>query len=586
MRPLKFWLSLLFAFPVCLSCSSTLTAGEADVSRLLPESTVAYLEISNPTEILATVLDHPLNQHVQGMDVYKQATRTEQYRGFLTGRKFFEIQIGTEWRPAVEALTAGGIYVGFDAASQGAVLLVRAKDEATMENFRVRILELTRLNGGKSAPEDYRDVPVYRIEKNGGAVVGEWFVISNKPELGKRVLDGLLDGKVEENTAEAPGTLFANADFRSARASRNEDAQAWAFGNLQAVRDVRAGNKIFEGRAENPLVELLVGGIQSTLKHSPYVTSSLTVATSGLKLQFASPWQADWVPEERSYFFGPDNSGEAPVLPEVSETLLTFATYRDVSEMWLRAGDLFDEQMNDKLAEADSSLSTIFAGKDFAEEILGAFEPQMGLIVTRQDFDDVMPVPAIKLPAFALVMELREPETMRAELRRTFQSAVGFFNIVGAQNGNPQLEMDMQKEGDIDLITSRYLPEKKERDSTSARIIFNFSPSVGFSGSRFVLASTATLAQQLSAAPASEAGTGVNTGMALNAPVIGDALSDNREQLISQNMLSEGHSREEAEAAIDLLFEIVRGFKGAGLNLDREGDQLELTLSLDVNERP
>jgi len=565
-----------------------LSAAEIHATQLLPETTVGYVEVNDPASILATVLDHPLSDWIQNLEVFRKATESPGYRAYLAGRKFFEIQIGSEWRPAVESLYAGGVYAGFDAATQGGVLLIRGQDEATMENFRAKVLELTRLNGGESAtPDDYRGQSVYRIAGGGGAaVVRDWLVVTNKGDLGQKVLDFLLDADPHVAEPGSAGTLWENPEFKAARATQKPGSQAWAFINLQAIRDAGGAKKLFAGKTDNPLAELLVGGIQSTLQYSRFVTADLSVQTSGVSLQISTPWQADWIPESRTWYFGPDFAGSAPVLPEIPETLLTLGTFRDVSQMWLRAGDLFDEQVNDKIAEADSGLSTIFAGRDFGEEILGSFEPQIGLIVTRQNFADAKPVPTIKLPAFALVLRLRDPETMRSELRRTFQSAIGFFNIVGAQAGQPQLEMDMQKSGNVDLITSRYLPEKKDRDSTSAPIIFNFSPSTGFAGDRFVLASTAILAKQLSEAPALEPAAGVNTRVTLNAVVVGDALRDNREQLISQNMLQEGHSREEAEAAIDLVFQIVRCFKGAGINLGVEGDQLALKLTLDVNENP
>ncbi len=566
-----------------------LQAADVHPSQLLPETTVGYIEITKPAEVLATVIDHPISTHIQGMDVYDQAIQSEAYRSYLTGRKFFEIQIGAEWRPAIEALTAGGLSAGYDAATQGGVLLVRGKDEATMENFRAKILEMTRLNGGDSSkPDNYRDVDVYKIQKGGAAVVGEWLVLTNNGELGKKMLDRLLDSDDQAADAEVAGTLSANAQFKAARKTRGADSEVWGFGDLQAVRDAGGAKKVFEEKAENPLAELLIGGIQSTLQKSPYFTLDLSVAQSGLDLNLTTPWQADWVPEERAYFFGPENSGSAPALPEVPGTLMTLSTYRNVSEMWLRAGDLFEEQVNDKMAEAEGVLSTVFAGKDFGEEILGSLAPEIGIVVTRQNFDEVKPVPAIKLPAFAMVMRLKDPETMHAELRRTFQSAIGFFNIIGAQEGGrPQLEMDMKKNGDIDLITSRYVAEKKDRDSTSAHIIFNFSPSVGFAGDRFVLSSTAELARQLSEAPQSRpADARVNTAVTLHAAAIGEALTDNREQLVSQNMLEEGHSREEAEAAIGLLFELVRCFNGAGLTLERGEGTLVLKVTLEVNENP
>ena len=586
MRSALIQLFTAFGVVTALCPSLILQADEPHASQLLPNTTVAYLEIAQPVTILNTVLDHPLNQRIQEMEVYKKAQISEGFRGFLTGRKFFELQIGADWRPAIEALTAKGIYIGYDVATKGAVLLVRGKDEATMENFRAKILEMTRLSGGeKGEPVEHRDLLIYRLENGGAAVFRDWLVVTNKSELGKSVVDRLLDnaeGKIAQDDA---ASLAGNTDFQAALKTRRMDSNAWGFANLNAVREAGGVKKAFEDKAENPLAELLFGGLQSTLKHSPYITADLTVASGGVALQFSTPWQADWIPEEREYYFGPDNAGSAPSLPEVPGTLMTLATYRDISQMWLRAGDLFDEQTNDNLAEADSNLSTVFAGRDFGEEILGSLAPEIGLMVVRQSFENKTPVPAIKLPAFALVMKLRDPDSMRPELRRTFQSAIGFFNIVGAQQGNPQLEMDMLKNGDVDLITSRYLPEKKDKDSTSAPIIFNFSPSVGFVGDRFVLSSTADLARQLSEVPGTESlETGVNTSLQLFVPAISESLADNREQLISQNMLQEGHSREEAEAAIGLLFEIVRSFKGAAMNLERTGQQLSLGLSLEVNE--
>ena len=47
---------------------------------------------------------------------------------------------------------------------------------------------------------------------------------------------------------------------------------------------------------------------------------------------------------------------------------------------------------------------------------------------------------------------------------------LGFFNIVGAMNGQPQLEMDMEKDAEVQYITSRFLPTDDNRDSQDAAI--------------------------------------------------------------------------------------------------------------------
>ncbi len=556
-----------------------IAVGEAQEMRpetLLPRSTVIYVAIDSPSALLASVLDHPISKQIQSLDVYQKATQSQGYRNFLTGRKFFELQVGAEWRAAIEALSAKGVYAAFDPETNGGVVLVRGKDEETMENFRMKILELSRLNGNEVREvKDYQGITVYQLPEGGAATYKDWLIVTNKGDLGKAVLDRFV-----ASADEKPESLADNPVFQQASQSRAA-SQIWSFVDLAAIRSRGGAQKLFEGQAENPLAELIAGGIQSVLQHADWLCSDVTVAESGLTWNIASPLSVDWIPEPRQYYFGPANTGLAPALPNVKETLFTLAAYRDVSAMWVRAGDLFNEQMNDKLAEADAGLSTIFAGRDFGEEILGSFAPEMGVVVVRQDFTNARPTPALKLPAFALVLKLKDPDTMRGELRRTFQSAIGFFNIVGAQNGQPQLEMDMQKVGETDLITSRYLPEKKNQDSTSAPIIFNFSPSVSFTGDRFVLASTSKLAEELGTAPL-KAASGANTSIDLNADVLREALVDNREQLISQNMLEEGHSREEAEAAIGLLLEVMKNFKGAGLELKAENERLNLQFTIET----
>ncbi|MEM1069246.1 MAG: hypothetical protein AAGI63_10145 [Planctomycetota bacterium] len=173
---------------------------------------------------------------------------------------------------------------------------------------------------------------------------------------------------------------------------------------------------------------------------------------------------------------------------------------------------------------------------------------------------------------------------MTRELRRIFQSLVGFLNVIGAMNGQNQLEMDMDKiGGHAELVTTQFVPESDEEESTEAGVIFNFSPSVGFSGERFVVASTAELARLLVEAKSSEAASLVdNTRGSLNARVLQQVLADNREQLIAQNMLEDGNSREEAEAVIELVLQVMGYFDGMTMRLTPAEDMLEASFQVQV----
>jgi len=554
--------------------------GQATAEHLFPQSTIAFASFPDPPAALSIILDHPLRQKVEGMDAWQQATQQQQYRAFLTGRKMFEIQMDRDWRAAVEALSAGGIAVGFDPATEGVAAVMRGSDAEVMETFRAKLLELLRLNQDLDVGE-YRGITTYQLDRNksGVAVVKDWLVITNKGELGKFIIDRILD------EAGAEDSLASNPQFQAAVKDRSPDAALWGFLDVETMRQVPNISEALERQSENPGVELILGGIQSAFRETPWLSAEITLSPEHAGLSFTTPLESDWIPEERVWFFGPDANGKAPRLPELDGTLMTLAAYRNVSEMWMRAGDLFDENMNDQLAEADSSLTTLFAGRDFGEDILGSFEPEIGFIAARQSFEDILPSPAIRLPSFALVLRMREPETMARELRRTFQSMIGFFNVIGAMEGRPQLEMDMEQIDDAQLVTSFYVPEEDERESTRAGILFNFSPSVAFRGDYCVVSSTADLARELSTAKddGNRVHETANTLINLNADVLRDVLHNNREQLISQNMLEDGNTRDEAAAQIDLLLELIGYLKSGGLTLNSLDQRLQLQFDLTLD---
>jgi hypothetical protein len=248
---------------------------------------------------------------------------------------------------------------------------------------------------------------------------------------------------------------------------------------------------------------------------------------------------------------------------------------------------LLSEQANEELAKADSGLSTLFSGKDFGEDILGAFRPEVQIVVARQAFAEGQPAPAIKLPAFGWVAELKDPAMMQPELRRTFQNLIGFFNVVGAMNGQPQLELDVEKTGEAEFVTATHLADPNAKDPGALKINYNFSPSIAFAGNRFVLASTKALAHSLATASATKERPGdkahiVNTDAVLHLDVLRHILADNRAQLVAQNMLAEGHTKDEAETAIDVLLKLVGWFDQLVLSLDTTPSELHATVNVSI----
>lgn len=206
----------------------------------------------------------------------------------------------------------------------------------------------------------------------------------------------------------------------------------------------------------------------------------------------------------------------------------------------------------------------------------------MQIVGRVQDFSEALPQPAIKLPEFALQFRMKTPGETAPQFRRVFQSLVGFLNVVGASEGKPPLDLNTERVGDAQMVTTKYLPVRGEEERLDAKVQFNFSPTLAFAGDRMIIASTTSLAREMVTSvqsPQEHSDVRSNTSLRFEVTALQKILQANRTQLVASNMLKKGHSKAAAEGEIDMLLELV-GFLGA-FQLDL--DVTETTMTLDAS---
>lgn len=572
------WASLLMAMP-----ARTVRGQTPSVADLLPPTVVLYAEIPRPKELLGTVLNHPLRASLEASPTVQRILHDPQTNivPLRAAVIVAELHLGKTWREAFESTLGGGLAIAVDAPTQGVAILAKAANIEALDSTRRAFLHMAREEAKRQGHPDpveereYRGIKAYKLDQSRFATFGEWLLVTNKDELGKAILDRHLDNA-------GPG-LSSQERFRQARTLAGAAPQVWAYADLESLRDAGVAKELLGGRADNPAAELLLGGVLGILNHAPIVAATLNLDADKLQMHVISPNDPAWISPEREYYFGAGGAGTAPPLLAPAESVLSLSAYRDISSMWLHGSDLFDKETNDKLAEADSNLATLFSGRDFGEEILGAIHPQVQVVVTRQSHAEDAPRPAIKLPAFALVAQLKQPDTMQRELRRTFQSLIGFLNVVSAMNGQPQLDLGEEAVDGQKLVTATFVPEVDRPADEEAKIQFNFSPCLAFAGDRVIVSSTLGLAKNLVALTASPAGateaTPCNTQARTDFAALRAILQDNRRHLIAQNMVEKGHSREEAEVEIDSLVGLLDLVDDLGLRFSAT-DQMRLEIGL------
>lgn len=562
------------------------SAGGITSAELFPASTIAYAEAKDLPSAIELIRNHPFKERVFALPAYDVAMKAGSLSQLTTGVAGFEAMMGMPWHEAIATLSDGGISIGLD--SSGAVtLLIKSSDEETLTKFRQLLLAfLPKEEGSSSAQEvDYRGVNAYELRGVVLAQMDTFLMLTNRPEMGRTIVDQYID-RTPQSLATLPNFQKSQQPLASKEPSGGLKLVS-AYLDLNAVRASGIAKDLFEERIDNVVGEIVLGGVLTNLRHSPFVTVSVNLGETGIALRLASPHEQAWE-SPREYHFGEGEVATAPPLIELQNRLFAVSAHRDMSQMWLRNGDFLSAKAVDGMAKADAQFGVFFSGRDFGEDILGSFDSGIQMVGRVQDFGDRRPQPAIKLPEFALVFQMKDAEKTQPEMRRTFQSFIGFLNVTGSMEGRPQLDLGMETvksdAGDGQLYTATFVASQDERDSMAAPMQFNFSPTLAFAGDRIVFSSSIPLAKDLVTSDANqdENAPPSNTAVAFNGETLKNILEENREQLVASNMLSKGHSKQEAEGEIGFLLELV-GFLDSGqISLDFEENEMSISAKVQV----
>jgi hypothetical protein len=225
------------------------------------------------------------------------------------------------------------------------------------------------------------------------------------------------------------------------------------------------------------------------------------------------------------------------------------------------------------LAQLDTFAGQYFGGRDFGSGVLGAIGPDWRLVVAEQDYSTIKPVPDTKLPAFALVIDLKpDDDDFAQRLKVAFQSFIGLANLGAAQSKAPPLELGSETVDGVTIATSHFMaPKAAPGAKEPVHQRQNYSPSAAQVDNHFILSSSLGLTKDLIPVlrqPAKQ--TDVTAILAADGKALVHLLELNRVRLVSQNMLEKGNDKATASAQIDLLLGLLR-YAGVGTLTAKDG---------------
>jgi hypothetical protein len=379
------------------------------------------------------------------------------------------------------------------------------------------------------------------------------------------------------------GSLSGSALYAEAKRAAEPDSAAWAFVNMAMLNRYPPAKKSTAG---GDLFDLIFNGaVKQSLHGSTWLAMSLGIEGRKVRLHAVSDGQVDKT--GAGAFTLPGETGIPPNL-NVPRELLAISMWRDLGEFYSQKETLFPEKTSGGIL-AENFLEIFFTGRDLSQEVFRKFQPQVRLVVARQQYDPAVGTPVEQYPAAALIFRVAQNvEDFSEVLEEAWQKAVGLTNFTRGQTAEPGVLLDRESYGGV-RFTYGAFSVRGEKDRAHLPARFNFRPAIVRDGPYIILSSTDGLAKDLIDAVNHEDArnlaqkSGAHTLVEVTRPEeIVALLNVNRTAMIRQNVLSSGKKPEQATLEFDRNTAWFSRLEHARLTISAasKGQQADLELDL------
>jgi hypothetical protein len=563
------------------------TAAAAEPAELVPQDVALYVELTDPARVIDRLLAPDIVDMLDSIPQFRQFKQSDAYAQLRATVAYMEGKLDTDWRRAISDLSGRGAVLAVSPGNPDyAVLVVRAKDPDLLRRTNKLLIDMVENDArekGKPSPvksKDYKGVTVWSLGKDEfHAIIGDTLVVSNKQDGMKTV--------VEMNAGEGPASIAASAGWKAARQRVPRGAVGWAYARLEAFRQAGFAKDFYAEKAPNPGIPVLFGGLGHLLREAPYGVAALELDDQRLALRIELPRDGKPWPEAFRGIYAAERGREAPVPLRPARTIASLSVHRDLKAMWDARDQLVAAEALPQLAGLENDASPVlFGDREFANEVLGQFEPGIRVVVAGQNYSRADVVPHIKLPAFALVAQLKNPDDFSTDLTIGYQSILGILNVQFGQQKQPRFLQSQQDYRGLRINSARFYDRTAvKRADDAAHLRYNFSPSCSIAGRYFVLGSTAEIVRDvidsLGDPNAPPKTTEHNVVLDADISQLVDLLVQNREPLVNQNMVQQGNTREKAEQEVDLFLALFRLFGKGRFTWTAEPDSMHADLSIE-----
>ncbi len=544
----------------------------------LPSETVVSMEISDPKPLFDRLMDPNALKAIEDSPVYQEQAKKQGVKEFLAGVGFLEASLGVSWQEAVRKLAGRGITVAAWPDKKFAIV-IDGEDAQLLSRLHEIVVTIAKGEAAKQgkpervASAEYRGVTGWTFNgEEAHAILGTRAVLTNSSKTLKEMID------LRESQG---GSSLASSPSYKATGKAAGAANAAAYVNLDVLKQHGPFEKALKG-PENPLLSLLLSSVIDSLRESNWLSLAAKVQGDTLSIATAT----DGKPTAKMVAFARPGSSDKGVLPllDVPRSIASVSLYRDLHGFYAAKDELFPERTSG-LIFFENMMGIFFSGRDLTDEVLAQAKPVVRIVVAEQAYDPAIGTPRVKIPAFAAVFQMKDPDKFMPVAEEGWQKALGLVNFTRGQQGLAGLIMDRPEHAGVKYSMAGFSTVDIE-DKTALETRFNFRPALARVGDYLVISSTEGLTEDLIDALQKESAEspkplpGVDSLVEVDAAAIASILETNREQFVRNSMVEKGKTQEEAEGEVGVLIEILRRLGQARLEIgSRQGlTQAELEL--------
>lgn len=552
-------LAILFLAIGCSLPFSAAARAEAppDPLRLVPEQADLFVKVEKPKQLVDALLNLDVVKQLQLLEAFQELYDSTNARRLYQLIAYFEKELGGRWPDLIDRLAGGGIVV---AAKLGdnpapALLVVQSKDAELLAKFVKTVQTLFEQELARQESKErlergsYRQLDTFKIGKDfHAALAGSALLISNKEPALHKGLDLHLDG----------GKSLADvASVGEARKLLPADHFAWLWLNMESARKLAGGNQALKPDATDPNLLVLFGGWLDQFRRSPFLCAGFGPNGDGLKLTIRTPCGRDGMPAGLAALHTPsaEQGGALPLL-EPKGVLFSMSYVLDAKEFWDQRAKLLNAEQVKAFEELDRNSGKFLGGNKVSWLLTGA-GPHQRFVAALPAKTGYKTKPAQTLPAFAFVVDMRDPKAFTQSMETVLRTAA-----LGASFSPLKLKLAEEKHGDLTIVGYR-MAEDQAVEGDAGDLRFNFSPCFVAVDKHFVIASTLEFAhelidllQQEAKAPARKSETAMQLRFYPGGAA--DYLQLIEDQLLAQTILDRALAPKEAKEQVKKFIDLVR----------------------------